>query len=90
LYCFAADRRAVALKKTNRRFEMTIFAVNLVAQGILVLACSGIFFSTLGQPVNFAGMHYETIERPAILPVVGAVALISGIALLIVNPMRAA
>jgi hypothetical protein len=69
---------------------MTIFSVNLVALGILALACSGMFFSTLGQPVNFAGMHYEAIERPVILPVVGALALVSGIALLIVNPKRAA
>jgi len=76
-YCFAADRRAVEPKNTHRRFAMTIFAVNLVALGVLVLACSGIFFSTLGQPVNFAGMHYGTIERPVILPVVGALALVS-------------
>ena len=69
---------------------MTIFAVNLVALGIVALACSGLFFSTFGQAVIFAGMHYESIERPVILPVVGALALISGIALLILNPKQAA
>ncbi|MEI7938321.1 MAG: hypothetical protein WCK27_16645 [Verrucomicrobiota bacterium] len=69
---------------------MIIFAVNLLALGVLVLACSGIFFSTLGQHVNFAGMQYENIKRPVILPVAGALPLVSGITLLIVNPMRAA
>ena len=69
---------------------MTIIAVNLVALGVVVLACSGIFFSAAGQPVSFSGMHFETTERQVIPPVVGALALVGGIALLIVNPKRAA
>jgi hypothetical protein len=69
---------------------MTIFSVNLVALGILVFACAGVFFPSPGQPVHFAGMHYEPIERPIILPVAGALSLVSGIALLIVNPKLAA
>jgi hypothetical protein len=35
-------------------------------------------------------MHFETTERQVIPPVVGALALVGGIALLIVNPKRAA
>jgi hypothetical protein len=69
---------------------MTIIAVNLVALGVVVLAFSGLFFSTPGQPVNFPGMHFETAERHVILPVVGALVLVGGSALLIVNPKRAA
>ena len=69
---------------------MTIIAVNLVALGVVVLACSGIFFSAAGQPGSFPGMHFETTERQVIPPVVGALALVGGIALLIVNPKRAA
>jgi hypothetical protein len=70
---------------------MTIIAVNLVALGVVVLACSGIFFfSAAGQPMSFPGMHFETTERQVIPPVVGALALVGGIALLIVNPKRAA
>jgi len=69
---------------------MTIIAVNLVALGVVVLACAGIFFSTPGQPVNFPGIHFETAEMHVIPPAVGALALVSGIALLIVNPKRAA
>jgi hypothetical protein len=68
---------------------MTIFAVNLVALGVVVLAYSGIFFSTPGQPVNFPGMHFETTQSQVIPPVVGALALVGGIVLLLVNPRRA-
>jgi hypothetical protein len=68
----------------------TIIAVLLVALGIVVLAYSGITFKTPGKPVNFLGMHFETTESHFIPPVVGALALVGGIVLLIVNPKRSA
>ena len=68
----------------------TIIAVILVGLGIVVLAYSGITFTTPGKPVNFLGMHFETTESHFIPPVVGALALVGGIALLLVNPRRAA
>lgn len=68
----------------------TIIAVPLVALGIVVLAYSGITFKTPGKPVNFLGMHFETTESHFIPPVVGALALVGGIVLLIVNPKRSA
>jgi hypothetical protein len=68
---------------------MTIIAVNLVALGVVVLACSGLFFTTPGQSANLARMHFETTERHFIPPVVGALALVGGIVLLLVNPKRA-
>jgi hypothetical protein len=52
-------------------------------------AYSGITFPTPGKPVNFLGIHIETKERHFIPPVVGALALVSGIVLLLVNPKRA-
>ena len=61
------------------------FAVILVALGILVLAYSGITFKTPGKPVEFLGLRFETIERHYIPPAVGAIALIGGIVLLVVN-----
>lgn len=67
----------------------TIVAVILVALGVVVLAYSGITFTTPGQPVNFLGMHFETTESHFIPPVVGALALVGGIVLLLVNPKRA-
>jgi len=68
----------------------TIVAVLLVALGVVVLAYSGITFKTPGKPVNFLGMHFETTEKHFIPPVAGALALVGGIVLLIVNPKRPA
>jgi hypothetical protein len=67
----------------------TIVAVILVALGLVVLAYSGITFTTPGQPVNFLGMHFETTESHFIPPVVGAISLVGGIVLLLMNPRRA-
>jgi hypothetical protein len=67
----------------------TIAAVILIALGIVVLAYSGISFTTPGQPVNFLGMHFETTVRHFIPPVVGTLVLVGWIALLVTNPRRA-
>jgi hypothetical protein len=66
----------------------TIVAVILVTLGIVVLAYSGITFTTPGKPVEFLGMHFETTVSHFISPAVGALALVGGIALLVVNPKR--
>ena len=68
----------------------SIIAVLLVGLGIVVLAYSGITFTTPGKTVSFLGMHFETTESHFIPPVVGALALVGGITLLLVNPRRAA
>ena len=64
----------------------TIVAVILVTIGIVVLAYSGITFTTPGKPVEFLGLHIETTDSHFIPPVVGALALVGGIVLLIVKP----
>jgi hypothetical protein len=66
----------------------TIIAVLLVALGVVVLAYSGITFTTPGKPVNFLGMHFETTDNHFIPPVVGALAFVGGIVLLLVKPRR--
>jgi len=66
----------------------TIVAVILIALGVVVLAYSGISFKTPGKPVEFLGMHIETTDNHFIPPVVGALALVGGIVLLVVNPKR--
>jgi hypothetical protein len=66
----------------------TIVAVLLIALGIVVLAYSGITFTTPGKPVEFLGMHIQTTNSHFIPPVVGALALVGGIVLLLVNPKR--
>jgi hypothetical protein len=66
----------------------TIAAVILIALGLVVLAYSGITFTTPGKPVEFLGMHFETTHSHFIPPVVGALALVGGIVLLLVKPSR--
>jgi len=66
----------------------TIVAVILVTLGIVVLAYSGITFTTPGKPVDFLGMHVETTHSHFIPPVVGALALVGGIVLLVVKPRQ--
>jgi hypothetical protein len=66
----------------------TIIAVALVTLGIVVLAYSGITFTTPGKPIDFLGMHFETNVSHFISPVAGALALVGGIVLLFVNPRR--
>jgi hypothetical protein len=67
----------------------TIAAVILITLGIVVLAYSGISFTTPGKPVEFLGMHIRTTDSHFIPPVVGALSLVGGIVLLLVNPRRA-
>ena len=78
-------------KEANGSFELntkTIIAVILVALGVVVLAYSGITFTTPGKPVEFLGLHFQTTDSHFIPPVVGALALVGGIVLLVVKPRR--
>jgi len=64
----------------------TIIAAILITVGIVVLAYSGLSFSTPGKPVDFLGMHIATTDNHFISPAVGALMLVGGIVLLIVKP----
>jgi hypothetical protein len=66
----------------------TIAAVILITLGIVVLAYSGISFTTPGKPVDFLGMHIQTTNSHFIPPVAGALALVGGIVLLVVKPRQ--
>jgi hypothetical protein len=66
----------------------TIVAVLLVTLGIVVLAYSGLSFTTPGKPIDFLGMHIETTNSHFIPPAVGALALVGGIVLFLVKPRR--
>jgi lipid-A-disaccharide synthase-like uncharacterized protein len=63
-----------------------IAAIVLIVLGIVVLAYSGISFTTPGETVQFLGMRIETRETHFIPPVFGALALIGGIVLLFLKP----
>ena len=64
----------------------TILCVILITLGIVVLAYSGLSFSTPGKPVEFLGMHIATTDNHFIPPAVGALMLVGGIVLLVVKP----
>jgi len=66
----------------------TIIAVILVTLGIVVLAYSGISFTTPGKPIEFLGMRIQTTDSHFIPPVIGALALVGGIVLLVVKSRR--
>ncbi len=66
----------------------TIVAVILITLGIVVLAYSGITFSTPGKPIDFLGIHIETTHSHFIPPVVGAIGLVGGVMLLLVKPRQ--
>jgi hypothetical protein len=64
----------------------TIIAVVLITLGFVVLAYSGISFTTPGETIEFLGMHMQTRDTHFIPPVFGALALVGGIVLLLVKP----
>lgn len=66
-----------------------IVSIALVTLGIVVLAYSGLSFKTPGQPIDFLGLHIATTNRHFIPPVVGALMLVGGIVLLMLNPKKA-
>ena len=64
----------------------TIFSVLLITLGIVVLAYSGLSFTTPGKPIEFLGMRIATTDSHFISPAVGVLALVGGIVLLLVKP----
>jgi hypothetical protein len=64
----------------------TIFSILLITLGIVVLAYSGLSFTTPGKPIEFLGLHIATSDSHSIPPAVGALMLVGGIVLLLVKP----
>ena len=63
-----------------------IIAALLITLGIVILAYSGITFTTPGEPIEFLGLRVETTQSHFIPPVIGALSLVGGILLLMVKP----
>jgi hypothetical protein len=59
-----------------------ITAIVLISAGVIILAYSGITFTTPGETVQFLGLRIETRETHFVPPVIGAVLLVGGIGLL--------
>jgi hypothetical protein len=64
----------------------TLLAAALITLGIVVLAYSGLSFTTPGKTINFLGMHITTTDGHFIPPAAGALMLVGGIVLLIIKP----
>lgn len=67
----------------------TIFAGILITVGIVILAYSGITFTTPGETIRFLGLQVQTTDSHFIPPVVGALLLVGGIVLLLLKPRSA-
>ena len=65
-----------------------IVSVLLITLGIVVLAYSGLSFTTPGKTIDFLGMHIATTDSHFIPPVAGALALVGGLVLLLVKPKQ--
>jgi len=63
-----------------------MIAALLITLGIVILAYSGITFTTPGEPIEFLGLRVETTQSHFIPPVVGALSLVGGTLLLMVKP----
>ena len=64
----------------------TVISAILITFGIVVLAYSGITFTTPGETIRFLGLSIATRNSHFIPPVVGALALVGGIVWLLVKP----
>ena len=66
-----------------------ILSAILITLVIVVLAYSGLSFSTPGKPIEFLGLHVATTDNHFIPPVAGALMLVGGVVLLLVKPRGA-
>ena len=64
----------------------SMIAIVLIIAGIVILAYSGLSFTTAGKPVDVLGLKIATTERHFIPPMVGVVCAVIGGILLIVPP----
>jgi hypothetical protein len=67
-------------------YVKTTAAIVLIVLGVIVLAYSGISFTTPGETIQFFGIRIETRETHFIPPIFGALVLVGGIVLLILKP----
>jgi hypothetical protein len=66
----------------------SLVSILLITFGIVVLAYSGLSFSTPGKTVDLLGMHIATTDNHFVPPVAGAIMLVAGVLLLVVKPRQ--
>ena len=69
---------------------MTIFAVILIALGIVAFAYQGITYTTRGNTVDVGPFHMTTEKTHTIPlpPIIGAIGVVGGIVLLLIDRKR--
>jgi len=70
----------------NAKLSISIL---LITAGIVVLAYSGITFTTPGETINFLGLRIAATETHFVPPIVGALSLVGGIVMLLIKPKSA-
>lgn len=67
-----------------------VVAILLIALGVVALAYQGMTYTTMGRGFNIGSMHVATEQTHHIPlpPIVGAIALVGGIVLLVVERKR--
>jgi hypothetical protein len=68
--------------------NLRITAIVLIVIGVIILAYSGITFKTPGEPIHIFGTSIATTHSHFIPPVVGTIAVICGIACLLIKPSK--
>lgn len=68
----------------------TILATILIVLGIVAFVYQGVDYTTRGRDVNFGPFHMQTEHEHHVPlpPVLGAIALVSGVALLLIDKRR--
>jgi hypothetical protein len=88
----ASRVRQLRIKTPPGKIQMNarnFIAAVLITMGIVVLAYSGITFTTPGETIRFLGFKIQTTDSHFIPPVVGVLTLIGGIVLVLVKPTKA-
>ena len=67
-----------------------VVAILLIALGIVALAYQGITYTSMGKAFDLGPMHVttESTHRIPLPPILGAIALVGGIVLLVVERKR--
>jgi hypothetical protein len=87
-YCGAPQNHSGETDSLNKFFmeSKAIIAILFIIFGVVVLAYSGITYTTPRETVSFFGLLIETREAHYIPPIAGVISLLAGIVLLLIKP----
>ena len=74
---------------TRQNGGLGLVALVLMVGGALIVAYSGVTFTTPGRVVNFLGLRIQTLDNHFIPPVVGLAAIVVGLVVLVLGHRNA-